>query len=240
MSVDVIIVITITTMIQSMFGVGVLLFGTPALLLLGYEFIPVLVILLPISVTINLLQMIKHHVHTDLDFVKDVLRFSIPGVVVFLFIASSGEININFFVGLFLVFIALKGVARPARDSLAWLIRYESAYLVVMGIIHGLTNLGGSLLTAIVHGKNYGKDRTRVTIAISYAMFAVFQLITLIWLGQVKAVSYSDNIALLQWGILVFLLTEEVVYTQIDNQKYQAVFAGFLFISGLLLLWKSL
>ncbi|MDT8406241.1 MAG: TSUP family transporter [Methylococcales bacterium] len=240
MAVDLILVITLTTLIQSMFGVGVLLFGTPALLLLGYDFIPALVILLPISVTINLLQILKHHVHTDLNFVKDVLRFTIPGVVVFLFIASSGIINITFLVGAFLIFIALKSVAKPARDTLNWLINHESLYLMVMGVIHGLTNLGGSLLTAIVHGKNYPKDRTRVTIALCYAMLACFQLVTLTWLGEIKSVPYSDTISLLQWAVVVFLITEEMVYRQLDNHKYQMIFTVFLLASGLLLLWKSL
>ena len=39
--------------------------------------------------------------------------------------------------------------------------------LIVMGVVHGLSNLGGSLLTAIVHHKNYEKDVARVTVAAS-------------------------------------------------------------------------
>ena len=51
-----ILIVIITASIQSFFGVGVLLFGTPLLLLLGYPFLESLLILLPISASINFLQ----------------------------------------------------------------------------------------------------------------------------------------------------------------------------------------
>jgi hypothetical protein len=154
----------------------VLLFGTPLLLLLGHDFFTALQILLPISIAINLLQLIKHHRLIDLGFVKNVLRYCIPLVVVFLWLASIGKINISLIVGGFLIFVALKDVFPKAKQALAWMIKYEKAYLVVMGIVHGLTNLGGSLLTVIVHGKHYPKDQARATIAVCYGLFAVFQL----------------------------------------------------------------
>ncbi len=59
MSLDTLIIIVITSFIQSIFGVGVLLFDTPLLLLVGYDFIEAIVILLPISITINFFQIIK-------------------------------------------------------------------------------------------------------------------------------------------------------------------------------------
>ena len=91
-----------------------------------------------------------------------------------------------------------------------------------------------------MHGKQYPKDQTRVTIAICYAMFAVFQIITLLFLNAEYEVKYADNVALLQIGVIVFLLTEELVYARIDNEKYSRVFALFLLVSGLLLFAKSL
>ena len=55
----ILLVIIVTAMIQSLFGVGVLLFGTPLLLLGGYNFVNALTVLLPISLVINLFQIIK-------------------------------------------------------------------------------------------------------------------------------------------------------------------------------------
>ena len=45
---------------QSLFGVGLLLFGTPIFLLLGYNFESTLILILPVSITISLLQLLHH------------------------------------------------------------------------------------------------------------------------------------------------------------------------------------
>ncbi len=45
---------------QSLFGVGLLLFGTPIFLLLGNNFESTLILILPVSITISLLQLIYH------------------------------------------------------------------------------------------------------------------------------------------------------------------------------------
>ncbi len=118
------------------------------------------------------------------------------------------------------------------------MLKYERSYLAVMGLIHGLTNLGGSLLTAIVHGKNYEKNATRATVAICYATFAIFQLATLFLLGSQFELSFADHMSFLQLGVIVFVLTEEVLYSNIDNEKYSQFFAAFLLLSGFLLIIK--
>jgi uncharacterized membrane protein YfcA len=238
MPTDILLIITITAVIQSIFGVGVLLFGTPLMLLAGYDFINTLRILLPISIAINSLQILKHYHLVDRLFFRHVLLFAIPFVVLFLFIVSTSKININILVGIFLIFVALKNFSLRLEKLLESLVKFEKIYLAIMGIIHGLTNLGGSLLTAIVHAKQYDKDQTRVTIAICYATFAVFQLLTLAVLGKNYQFSFSESSFFMQIGILVFLLTEEIVYTQINNKRYSKIFAGFLFASGILLLYK--
>ena len=51
-------IISILIFFQSIFGVGLLLFGTPTFLLLNYNFLDTLNILLPISVSISFLQLI--------------------------------------------------------------------------------------------------------------------------------------------------------------------------------------
>lgn len=239
MAIDVLFTIIVTTIIQSIFGVGVLLFGTPLLLLLGYNFINALVILLPISIAINSLQILKHYQHIDWVFYQKILLYTVPFIMFFLFIATTAKININFIVGIFLVFVALRSYATKINQMLKMMLKYERSYLATMGIIHGLTNLGGSLLTAIAHSKQYQKDTTRVTVAICYATFALFQIITLLFLTASYEFSYSENIAFLQVGVIVFLLTEEALYAHIDNQKYNKIFAAFLLISGVVLLAKS-
>ena len=240
MPVDILAALIITTVIQSLFGVGILLFGTPLLLLLGYDFSYTLSVLLPISIAINMLQVVKHYHYINVDLYKNILLYSIPFIVFFLFIITNIKVNIGLLIGVFLIFVALKNFFPRIDQSLKTMIRYEKLYLMIMGIVHGITNLGGSLLTALVHEQAHSKNITRVTIAICYATFAVFQLLTLYVVGYKSGMPYTDNMLLLQISVVVFLLTEEFLYTQIDNKKYAQLFAIFLAISGILLIFKSL
>lgn len=144
MPVDILVTVLVTAVIQSIFGVDVLLFGTPILLILGYDFI-------------NALQIIKHYQHIDISFYTHVLIYSIPFVILFLFLVSKKNVNISLLVGSFLVLVALKNFFPAIEQKLEKTFKHEKTYLSLMGIIHGLTNLVGSLLTAIVHSKNYEK-----------------------------------------------------------------------------------
>lgn len=183
MSLDILITVAVTSAIQSVFGVGVLLFGTPVLLLLGYDFVESVTVLLPVSLLINLFQIAKDHRSIDRDFYKKVLVYTLPFIVIFLLVVTSLTIDIGLVVGAFLLFVAAKDYYHQVNKVINFFVRHEKVYLSVMGAVHGLTNLGGSLLTAIVHSKGYDKRITRVTVAASYATFAASQILTLMVAG---------------------------------------------------------
>jgi uncharacterized membrane protein YfcA len=240
MSFEVVIVIVVTAFIQSIFGVGVLLFGTPLLLLLGYGFIDAIIILLPISISINLIQIVKDYRSVDFDFYKKILIFTIPFVIVFLFLVTQVQINIGFIVGIFLLVVAVKDYSHTVKRFIDFTMSYEKTYFSIMGIVHGLTNLGGSLLTAIVHSKDYTKHITRVTVAISYATFAVFQILTLLISRLNVEIQLVGTGIYVLIAVTIFTLTEKFVFMEIDNEKYSKYFAVFLFATGVLLILKSL
>ncbi|WP_031430440.1 TSUP family transporter [Methylomicrobium agile] len=241
MPVDIMLTVVATTMIQSLFGAGVLLFGTPLLLLFGHGFVEVLVVLLPISIGINLLQIIKHHVHIDFAFYRNVLILTLPPIALFLFLVTHARINISLLIGVFLLFIACKEYSASIAKMLDRMMAFEKTYFLLMGIVHGVSNLGGSLLTALVHHKHYEKDAARVTVAASYATFAAVQLLTL-WLFSAQQIDLSINhtAVYLLVGMLVFMLSDEMLYNALDRAKYQRFFAAFLAVSGLTLIVKSL
>jgi uncharacterized membrane protein YfcA len=240
MFLDIFIIVVVTSFIQSIFGVGVLLFGTPLLLLRGYDFIQAVMVLLPISVSINLIQIARDYRSADWDFYKKILVYTVPFVVIFLLVVTRFNINIGVIIGLFLLFVAAKDYSLKVNKVIKFLVRYEKVYFPIMGIIHGLTNLGGSLLTAIVHSKGYAKRITRVTVALSYATFATFQILTLLVSGYRIDITFSGIGVYLIPGITVFVLTEKLVYMDINNGNYSKYFAVFLFLSGVLLCVKSI
>ena len=144
------------------------------------------------------------------------------------------------FIGLFLLLVAAKDYSPQVNKVIKFLVRYEKIYLITMGIIHGLTNLGGSLLTALVHSKEYEKTTTRATIALSYATFAVFQIMTLLFSGLRVDIRFLEMGIYVFAGITVFILTEKLVYLEINNKNYPKYFAVFLLLSGVLLFLKSI
>lgn len=236
---DIIAAVMVTATIQSIFGVGVLLFGTPILLVLGYEFMTALTILLPISLAINVLQVSKHARHIDLPFYMRILSLSVPCIVISLFLVSRAKISIGPIVGLFLIVVALKSAYAPFNRFIESLVRYERLYFAVMGIIHGLTNLGGSLLTAIVHSKPMQKDVARVTTAAAYGTFALFQLLTLLLSGGAGRFAMTSTAAYMTLGVGMFLATETLLYGKLSTERYRETFAVFLFVSGTVLIFKA-
>lgn len=237
---DILATILLTASIQSLFGVGVLLFGTPILLVLGYDFITTLITLLPISLTINLLQVTKDYRQIHLPFYRQILTLSIPGIILCLLLVTARKMNIGSVVGLFLIVAALKSLYAPFQRVIESLVRYERTYFVVMGVVHGLTNLGGSLLTALIHSKPYDKDQTRATTAVSYGTFAVFQLLTLgLTLGP-AAIATATTVSYMAVGVSMFLGTELLLYGKLSTERYRTTFAAFLFLSGTALILKSL
>jgi len=238
MSLEIFITILITTVIQSLFGVGVLLFGTPLLLLFGFDFITTLTILLPISLIINSIQVTISYKNIDFIFYKRVLFYTIPFIVFFLFFVISVNLNINIFVGCFLILIALQKQFPSMAIQLQKLMKFESIYLVFMGLIHGLTNLGGSLLTAIIMNKKLPKDNSRVTIAICYLTFALFQIFTLYFIMDKSDIIFFDYAIFWLIGVIIFFIVEKQLYINIDEKNYSLSFQVFLFCSGLILLIK--
>jgi uncharacterized protein len=238
MSLEIFITILITSIIQSLFGVGVLLFGTPLLLLFGFDFITTLTILLPVSLIINSFQLIVSYKNIDFVFYKRMLIYTTPFIVLFLFFVTSVELNINLFVGCFLVLIGLQRQFPAIDKQIKKMMKFESIYLALMGLIHGITNLGGSLLTAIILNKKLSKDKSRATIAVCYLTFAIFQIITLYFLIDNLDMYFFDYALYWLIGVGVFIIIEKQVYKNIDDQKYTNLFQLFLFCSGILLIFK--
>ena len=239
MSLDILITVAVTSFIQSIFGVGILLFGTPLLMLQGYNFHQSVFILLPISLLINLFQIFKDHSAIDLDFYKKILIYATPFIVIFLLFINKTKINIGILIGVILLLVAAKDFSIRANKIVNLLVRYEKSYLIIMGIVHGLTNLGGSLLTIVVHAKDYEKRMIRATIAASYATFATFQIVTLLISGFDIEIKLSMSVLSLAVGLTIFIATEKMIFAYINAEAYRKLFSGFIFLSGLLLIVKS-
>ncbi len=239
MNIDIFITIIFTSVIQSFFGTGVLLFGTPILLILGNSFQTTLIILLPASVLINFFQIRNSYKTIDRLFYKNLILISLPLICLSLYLSHSKEINANIIIGIFLIIISLQSKIGAIKRALNWLLNYEKFYLAIMGLFHGLTNLGGSLLSGAILSQDLTKDSKRSTIAISYCSMAVIQIITLI--GTFRYDIFLDKNYILYWAIAptIFFMVEKYLYYSINEKLYKTISNVFLFLMGIIILIKT-
>jgi hypothetical protein len=125
------------------------------------------------------------------------------------------KVNIRAIVGAMLIVTAAIRLIRPLRERLAAVVRARlRPALLVLGVVHGLSNLGGGLLTVIVSSLyRDDKDRTRKDVAFGYGVMATIQLATLF---ATTAVTWN-------WRLqLVLPLVAGSMYRGIGHRVYRA------------------
>lgn len=171
--------------LQSAVGIGVLVLGTPFLLIKGYPIIEIFFFLLPLSILtsfINLL-IIKFTNKTKLATSKEFKKFfsvCIPSIIVGLLILKYYQEFINF--KILVSFIIIFSIVLVfLKTKIAFKINFfRISILSIIGVIHGLTNSGGTLMSLILSNEKNKRD-ARYNISFFYFILASTQyLITLI------------------------------------------------------------
>jgi hypothetical protein len=229
-SLTIVTIIILTSIIQSLVGVGVLLFGTPLLLLLGFNYFEVLNILLPISITINLIQLGNNLGSIDTKLSYNLATLILPIIALSLTFATFIQISFTKIIGIFLLFISISNFFNFNIKSIV----NGKIYLFIMAVIHGLTNLGGSLLTGYVSMKEWDKLKTRTNIAFCYLSFATTQLITL---KINDLVIFSENtLTYIAIGISTYFLANKYLFSKVGERRFSKIIPILLFIFGCMLL----
>ena len=176
------ILIFFLTAIQSIIGVGVLVLGTPILLIFKINFIDILAFLLPTSIVTSLINYIYFNSKNMIKFKIDKYTLkifflgTIPSIFIGLMLLKNFEIYINFkylVSGVIIISILLvnqKNIFYKVNRSVKFI------FLIIVGIIHGLSNSGGSLLSIFFTALNK-KNESRYYITFFYFFLALTQYI---------------------------------------------------------------
>lgn len=234
--IPIILVIFCCSLIQSVFGIGLLFFGTPILLLMGYPFESVLLYLLPSSISINLLQ-----VMTGWD---DVVRFKtmapiyclpflIVGLVLALYFGAS--YNMKPYVGAVMLLTGLTRLSPSTMASFHRAVkRFEKSGLAFLGLVHGTTNMGGAFLTMIVSARYLNKAAIRANIAFVYLLMAASQLVMLIVLKGLKGASLgAESLYLPAISLLTYALLGNRAFRASSQLVYQHLMTAFIVLIGI-------
>jgi uncharacterized protein len=236
----VIIVIIVFSIVQSFFGVGLLVFGTPTLLLLGIPFDLALTYLLPSSVMISLIQVL-HSKSTTSYLAKKILLYSTPGIVVGLFFVISGyfEVNIGVVIGLVLLLsVMIRQIEQLKSKTQQFVHKNLKMYLLIMGIVHGLSNMGGGLLAVLASTINNEKEVQRKNIAFGYLIFGLTQILVLV-ISSFHLFTYM-SILLPIISLIIYFIIGNVVFKMAPEFFFNRMFTWLLLLYGLILVYTSI
>lgn len=221
--------------VQSVFGMGVLVFGTPTLLLLGFGFVETLGFLLPSSLAISVMQLL-HHTGTRPPISPNLYVICLPAIVVtlWLFVEAGGTDYARVAVGGALVATAVVRTVPALRIPLENLVlRRSTIYHLLMGILHGATNLGGSMLAVLAATLHEDKRNLRLTVARYYLAFGAIQCMTIVLHGDSSAV--LSGVRLIPIAIAAYLLFGIAVFKRLTDVAYGHSMNVFILVYGVAL-----
>ena len=234
------IIIFLLATFQAMFGVGLLLFGTPIFLLIGYDFESTLVLLLPISISISFLQ-IFYQKNSIRSLVLEYNIFCLPFLIIFLVIAIKlkDALDAKLYVSIFLIITSLiiLNKNRIVRSD-KFLLKYRKVYLIIIGAIHGFTNMGGGFLSIFSVLIN-GGDRvlTRKYISYGYFVMGSIQYLTILLIG-------SNNVDFIKlyyiFLALVLFFPCQKVFNKLNDQIFIKIINYIALTFGIVALMMSL
>ncbi len=231
--------LTILSIIQSVIGVGLLVIGTPTLILLGHSFQETLGIVLPASICISFLQIMDSNTSSKY-FRKEFNFFCLPFVLIGLTITLwfMTNIDLGLLVGIMLILSGVIRLSKPLEFKLSKVIlKYSKFYQIIMGIIHGLTNMGGGLLTLLsssVHRND--KVATRAGVAYGYFITGIIQYSTLLIFNP-KLIR-PHIIAYISIAILSYLLLGKRLFAVTQKKIFSKLITGIVLFYGIVLIFK--
>jgi len=230
------IIVSLSTISQAAFGVGILLWGTPALMLLDYSFPETLSLLLPVSLLVSCFQFTPNVTELDSNFIRKFIKFSIPGLTIGLLLVMFVQLQLNIVIGLMLLvalFVRKNHTFSLLRDLI---LKYDRVFMFFVGFSHGISNLGGSLLVARLSLEGYSRHHYRTNVSAAYFVFAASQLVILLMVNGKLTVSVSYILI----GLCFYFITNTLILSRINAKLFDSLINSLILIMAVFLLVRSL
>ena len=225
--------------LQSAVGVGVLVLGTPFLLIKGYSIVEIFFYLLPLSILKSVTNLIiirfkkkKTNFATSNEFKKFFIA-CIPSIIVGVLILKYYQEFINFKILVSFVMI-LSIIMIILKTRITFKINFfRISILSIVGVIHGLTNSGGTLMSLILSNEKNKLD-ARYSITFFYFMLASIQyLITVVIFKN----SFKYPFELLSFFIIIFGITlGNLFIIHVSENIYKLLINFLALISSIILM----
>ena len=230
-------IIAVFSVVQSIFGVGLLLFGTPTLLLLEYSYSETLWVLLPCSVTISLIQVINDYKLIEAK--KRAIYLVIPTLVLSLAltVTYADGINITKIVGILLLLIGIIKFSSKLQALLGSMVKKQiQVYYIIIGVVHGVSNMGGGPLSILMSTIYSKKESIRANVAFIYLILAIFQLAVLSIISNTSL--KSEVMLLIPISLASYVFTSKFISSKVDDKKYTFILNMMVLVYGMLAVLK--
>ena len=232
-----VIIIAVFSVVQSIFGVGLLVFGTPTLLLLGYSYSETLWLLLPCSVTISLIQVVNDYKLIEAK--KRAVYLVIPTLVLSLALVVTYEngINITRIVGVLLLLIGVIRFSSKLQALLSSTVKkHIQIYYIIIGVVHGISNMGGGPLSILMSTIYSKKEIIRANVAFIYLILAMFQLVVLSIMSLTSL--RSEVMLLIPISLASYIFTSKFISSEVNDKKYTFILNAMVLVYGVLAVIK--
>lgn len=226
-------VIALCVLSQTLFGVGVLLWGTPLLMLYGFSYVDVLNMLLPISLCISVTQIFFNRRVLSYQYVQKFLVLCLPYLVLGLLLVLILSVDPTLFVILALILAGVLRLMKPSviKDKIT---HKKDSLLPLVGLTHGLSNLGGSILVIWASLTGANKFEIRALVALLYTFLAFSQiLVILLTLNQ-----FTLYVMYIPPMLLLNLIGSKYLFQTINEERYQFLLTSLIFMMSIVLCIK--
>ena len=229
-------ILLILIIIQSIFGIGLLLLGTPTFLLLGYDFSAALNFLLPSSIVISYLQFTSLKIPSK-KIIFEYNIFCLPFLVLFLLLALNFKeiLNFKFYVAIFLIISSLLALNKNTYSSFRKnILKYKKLILIFIGSVHGLTNMGGGFLTifsSLIN--NNDKNLTRYFISYGYLIMGLLQYCILVLL-EYRNLDFSKIYYI--FLVLIIYFPSQKIFKKVNNFLFSKIISVIALFYGVIIL----
>ena len=231
-------IIIILILMQSIFGVGLLLFGTPTFLYLNYSLYETLFLLLPISLSISLIQFFNSKLQ-DKSFIKKFNIYNLPLLLIsqIIILFFQNTINLKIYISFALILLSVLSLNHKKFHKIKFNNTYQNISLSLIGIIHGLTNLGGGFL--IIHANKLTNNKIKTRYYISYAYLAMVSL-QLIILFTLYGNEYEYNNLYYLFLALIIYYPAQIIFKKIDQNYFAFIIKIIAIVYGSFIFFNSI
>ena len=239
--------IIILIILQSIVGIGVLVVGTPLLLLLNYEIIEIMSFLLPISILTSFINFFlikifnknKLKFYLDSNIKKYFFIYCLPGIFLGIYLIKNFQNYLNFellVASIILISLLIKYKYENLFKNLPDF--YSKIILTLIGVIHGISNSGGTLLSLfLISNSEDKKNQLRYKITFYYFFLALLQYLIFSYIFQ-QFISVNQIIYIVPL-IFISSILGNFLCKIIDESFFIKIIQFIAFLSSVILIIKN-